>query len=492
MAEQTQTPLGTAVDQLAAEDPGRPILTCGDEMWTRDDLARRSNRLARVLYAHGAGPGSMVTIARPNGLGFFEAVVAAWKVGAIPQPVSARLPRAERAALIEVADPAVVIGGDDPGNDRPWLPPDYEPPADVADDPLPPVVPPSWKAPASGGSTGRPKLIVATTPGVVEQVAPRRGPDDADEVLLCTGPLYHNGPFMFSAHTLLRGGHVVIMERFDAVHSLELVERHRVTFLYLVPTMMTRILRMPEEERLARDVSSLRTAFHLAAPCPPHVKRAFIEWLGPEVVRELYAGTEAQAITIISGTEWLAHPGSVGRVVAGEMRICDEDGNEVPPGTVGEVWMRPPAGRRTYEYVGARARERDGWESLGDMGRFDEDGYLYLADRQSDMILVGGANVYPAEVEAALDEHPAVLSSCVIGLPDDDTGNVVHAIVETAREVTDDELSVHLADRLVTYKRPRTFERATEPLRDDAGKIRRSALREERIAGRAAWQPSSG
>ena len=228
-------------------------------------------------------------------------------------------------------------------------------------------------------------------------------------------------------------------------------------------------------------VSSLQTAFHLAAPCPPHVKRAFIEWLGPEVVRELYAGTEAQAVTMISGTEWLAHPGSVGRVVVGEMRICDEDGKEVSAGTVGEVWMRPPQGRQTYRYVGAEARERDGWESLGDMGWFDEDGYLYLADRQSDMILVGGANVYPAEVEAVLDEHPAVLSSCVIGLPDDDFGNVVHAIVETGSAVSDDELAEHVAARLVSYKRPRTFERADEPLRDDAGKVRRSALRQARI-----------
>jgi bile acid-coenzyme A ligase len=395
--------------------------------------------------------------------------------------VSSRLPAAEQAALIEVADPAVVIGGGDPGGGRPWLPAGYEPPDDVDDSPLPPVVPPSWKAPSSGGSTGRPKLIVSTTPGIVEQVAPRRPGRDEDEVMLCTGPLYHNGPFLFALSALLRGGHVVVMERFDAAHSLELVERHRVTFLYLVPTMMTRILRLGEDGYRRYDVSSLRTAFHLAAPCPPPVKRAWIEWLGPEKVMELYAGTESQAVTIISGKEWLEHEGSVGRVTGGEMRVCDPDGNEVAPGTLGEVWMRPKDGRRTYRYVGATARERDGWESLGDMGWFDEDGYLYLADRRSDMILVGGANVFPAEVEAALDTHPAVLSSCVIGLPDEDYGNRVHAIVQTAREVTDEELRAFLAERLVTYKQPRTFERATEPLRDDAGKVRRSALREARL-----------
>jgi bile acid-coenzyme A ligase len=481
MAEQTGTPLGTAIDDLAAADPHRPILTCGEETWSRDELSRRSSRLARELVERGAGPGSMVSIARPNGLGFFEAVIATWKIGAVPQPVSSRLPAAEQAALIEVADPAVVIGGDDPGAGRAWLPPGYEPASTTPDHPLDPVVSPSWKAPASGGSTGRPKLIVSTTPAVLEQVAPGRGGEQPDETLLCTGPLYHNGPFLFSAQAMLRGGHVVIMERFDAGHSLELVERHGVTFLYLVPTMMTRILRLSDAERTARDVSSLRTVLHLAAPCPPHVKRAFIEWLGPEKVRELYAGTESQAVTVISGTEWLEHPGSVGRVVGGEMRICDEDGAEVPAGTIGEVWMRSPGGHKTYRYVGATARERDGWESLGDMGWFDEDGYLYLADRQSDMILVGGANVYPAEIEAVLDEHPAVLSSCVIGLPDDEYGNIVHAIVETSRPVTDEELAAHVADRLVSYKRPRAFERSDEPLRDDAGKVRRSALRQARL-----------
>jgi bile acid-coenzyme A ligase len=167
------------------------------------------------------------------------------------------------------------------------------------------------------------------------------------------------------------------------------------------------------------------------------------------------------------------------------MRVAGPDGAELPPGEVGEIWMRPPPDRTTYRYIGASARARDGWESLGDMGWFDADGYLYLSDRQADMILVGGANVYPAEVEAALDEHPAVLSSCVIGLPDEDYGNVVHAIVELApgAGVTDEDLKAHLAARLVGYKLPRTFERTDRPLRDEAGKVRRSALREERVPG---------
>jgi bile acid-coenzyme A ligase len=417
----------------------------------------------------------------PNGIRFYETTVAVWKLGAVPQPVSYRLPAAELAALIDLADPTLVIGMD-PGGGRPWLK-GGEPLDQMNDGPLDPAMSPHWKAMTSGGSTGRPKLIVATAPGAVELVAasaPRLRISDR-ETFLCTGPLYHNGPFLFSMTSLMLGGHIVVMERFDAARSLALVEQFGVTFMYLVPTMMSRILRLPEEERLGRDMSSLRTAYHLAAPCPTHVKRAWIDWLGPDVVVELYAGTEAQAATRIDGGEWLTHPGSVGRVVMGEMKVLGPEGEELVAGQVGEIWMRSGTERPTYHYVGASAREREGWESLGDMGRFDVDGYLYLSDRRADMILVGGANVYPAEVEAALDEHPAVLSSCVVGLPDEDLGNVVHAIVETRDQVTDDELRRHLATRLVSYKLPRTFERSDEPLRDDAGKVRRSALRVARL-----------
>jgi bile acid-coenzyme A ligase len=207
---------------------------------------------------------------------------------------------------------------------------------------------------------------------------------------------------------------------------------------------------------------------------------------------ELYAGTEAQAVTIISGAEWLTHRGSVGKVVAGEMRAFDEAGEPLPAGETGEIYMRRPEGAPpTYKYIGATARTLPGgWESLGDIGWFDEEGYLYLADRRTDMILVGGSNVYPAEIEAALEEHPEVQSCAVIGLPDEDLGNRVHAIVQAKGEVTAEELKAHLADRLVTYKQPRSYEFVAEPLRDDAGKVRRTALRDERIArlkeGRAA------
>lgn len=476
------TPLGVAFGELAAKHPDDPAITHDDVTVTFSELERRSNRWARVLAGRGAGQDDLVSIGLPNSIVFFEVALAVWKLGAVPQPVSYRLPAAELAALIEVADPAVVVGLEPPDG-RAWVSADFTPGPDVPDGPLPLAVPPSWKAPTSGGSTGRPKVIVAGNRGVYEEVV-ARAPSlriEPDGVFLCTGPLYHNAPFMFSLMALLLHNHVVVMGRFDAARSLELADRHRVTWFYAVPTMMSRILKLPDEQRFAHDLSSVRTVFHLAAPCPPRVKREWIDWLGPDRIMELYAGTESQAVTIIDGNEWLAHPGSVGRVTSGEMAVRDAEGNDLPPGEVGEIWMRPPPGLTTYRYLGATANEHDGWESLGDMGHFDADGYLYLADRRGDMILVGGSNVYPAEVEAALIEHPSVVSAAVIGLPDEDYGNAVHAIIEVDGEVSDGELRAHLETRLVRYKIPRTYERTDTPLRDDAGKVRRSALRAARL-----------
>jgi bile acid-coenzyme A ligase len=228
--------------------------------------------------------------------------------------------------------------------------------------------------------------------------------------------------------------------------------------------------------------------WHLAAPCPAWLKQAYIDWLGADVIWELYGGTEGQGSTVITGAEWLLHRGSVGKPVETcEMKIVDEAGNTLPPGEVGEVFMRPKAGPgTTYRYIGAEAKSMaGGWESLGDMGYLDADGYLYLSDRQTDMILSGGANIYPAEVEAAIDAFPGVRSSAVIGLPHEDLGNSIHAIVDVPDgSVTTAALLTHLAERLVRYKVPRTVEFVTEPLRDDAGKVRRKALRAERVPER--------
>ena len=482
---EAETPFGVAVARLAAAAPARPAVTDEDRTISRGELERRTNRLARAYAGLGVRPDTFVTIALPNGIAFFEAAIAAWKLGATPQPISARLSVPERRAILELAAPSLVVGLD-PSElaGRPAVPAGFEPDDTLADDPLPPVVASSWKAALSGGSSGRPKLIVATQPGVLATVAGtyRRTPRVEKGIGLVTGPLSHNGPFGTACAALLMGEHQVVMSRFDAARALDLIERYRVTWMYAVPTMLLRIWRLPEAERRGRDLSSLRTVLHMAAPCPPWLKQVWIDWLGPDRIWEVYAGTETQAVTLISGHEWLTHRGSVGRPVIGEIRVLDAGGQLCPPGGVGEVWMRrgegaPPA----YRYIGAEAKTRDGWESLGDMGWMDAEGYLYLTDRDTDMILVGGANVYPAEVESALEEHPRVRGSCVIGLPDDDLGNVVHAIIQAEGEVGDAELLAHLRNRLAPYKLPRSFERVSEPLRDDAGKVRRSALRAARM-----------
>jgi bile acid-coenzyme A ligase len=474
------TPLSTRLRELAASDPGAPAVSDGDTVLTRAGIDASTNRLARAFAERGVRQGDLVSIGLPNGVRHVETSVAVWKLGAVPQPVSHRLPPDELAAVLDVADPSLVVGLEPA--DRPWVPGDVA--ADGYDDgPLPEVVGPSWKAPTSGGSTGRPKVIVAGQRACTEEVLARADGLrlDRDGVMLCTAPLHHNAPYMFSLMALLQGHHVVIEKRFDAQRTLDLVERHGVTWLYVVPTMMSRILRLPDPG--APDLSSLRTVLHVGAPCPPDVKRGWLDLAGPDVVVELYSGTESQAGTVIDGREWLAHPGSVGRVVRGEMTVRDTDFVELPAGETGEIWMRAVDGVATYHYLGATPEERDGWETLGDMGHFDADGYLYLADRRTDMILVGGANVYPAEIEGVLDAHPDVRGSAVIGLPDNDYGQVVHAIVHAEPSI-EDSLREHVAARLTPYKTPRTYEFVDHPLRDDAGKVRRSALRDERVAPR--------
>ena len=226
----------------------------------------------------------------------------------------------------------------------------------------------------------------------------------------------------------------------------------------------------------------------MGAPCPPAVKEAWIDLVGPEQLWELYGGTELQALTFISGDQWLAHRGSVGVVVAGEMKVLDDDGNPCPPGVVGEIFMRPtPGSAPTYRYVGANAKSRDGWDSLGDLGYVDDDGFLYLSDRRVDMFTVGGRNVYPAEIENALSAHPEVLSCLVVGVPDPnsgDLGQVPYALVHTADGSALDAAGVQgfLRERIAGYKVPHTVELVDTPLRDDAGKARRSAVRAEIMA----------
>ena len=476
---------GRAMGLLAAEEPDRVAVVHEGERATRLELERRSNRLARAYAARGVGPGSRVTLALPNGIEFLVATLAVWKLGGSPQPISARLPEKERRAIVELAQPALIVGVADEeyGGAFPSVAPGFAADPTLSDAELPDVVPPHVRTMTSGGSTGRPKLIVDLTPALVDPTVPENGMQLRGTTLV-PGPLYHAGPFIVSWQCLLSGGTLILMTRFDAEECLRLVAAHRVDWVLFVPTMMQRIAKLSPEVRARYDVSSLRRVMCTGAPSPPWLKRFWIDWLGPERIWEAYGGTERIAGTLISGTEWLAHPGSVGKPPPErKMKILRPDGSPCAVGEVGEIFMLPAAGRgTTYRYIGAEAEATpDGWESVGDMGWLDAEGYLHLADRKTDMILVGGSNVYPAEIEAVLDAHPAVRSSAVIGLPDEDLGSRLHAIVDAPGGVDEAALRAHLAEQLVAYKVPKSFEFVAEPLRDDAGKLRRSALREARL-----------
>jgi bile acid-coenzyme A ligase len=484
--EPRPVPYVTLIGQHARTRAAAPALTFEGRTLTWAELHARTNRIAHAMAARGVREGDLVTIALPNGFGFVETVWATWKLGATPQPVSFRLPRAELDAVVELANPRLLIAPAGMESARAHV--DAETllgeSADESD--LPEIISPSWKAMTSGGSTGHPKLIVAAAPAVRAPVVLKLFDSEPDDVLIVPGPMYHNGPFisLFGGHFV--GAHVILTPRFDPEETLALIAKHRATWLYVVPTMMSRIWRLPDDVKAKHDVSSLRVVWHVAAPCPAWLKEAWIGWLGADTIMEVYGGTEGQAATVISGSEWLTHRGSVGRLAFGEAKAFDADGKPLPPGEVGEIYLHhPEMVERSYTYVGATARTLPGgWESLGDIGYLDEEGYLYLADRSTVMILVGGSNVYPAEIEAALDAHPMVQSSCAIGLPHEDMGNSVHAIVQARAGVSEDDLRAHMAKSLVTYKQPRSYEFVSFALRDDAGKVRRTQLRDERIAAR--------
>jgi len=480
---------GRAFSIHAERDPEGAMLACDGRIATRFEVECRSNRLARAYAELGVGEGDFVTLALPNGIEFVESAIAIWKLGAVPQPISSHLPEAERAQLVELAKPRLIVGvppGAYPSCKS--LAAGFDPGASVPDSALPERVSPYRQAIASGGSTGRPKLIVDRLPAKIDP--------DADSYTvplgartLVPGPMYHSGPFLNAHWTLMVGGFAAILSRFDPEQALAEIEKHRIGFVNFVPTMMHRIWRLPEQTRRRYDLSSLRRVVVGGAACPEWLMRAWIDWLGPDVMHEFYGASERIGGTLISGREWLERPGSVGRPTDGrKIRVLGADGKDLPPGEVGELYMLPPGGQgSTYFYVGdAKARATvDGWESIGDMGWLDADGYLYIADRRTDMIVTGGANVYPAEVEGALEAHPRVRGAAVVGLPDGDLGQRVHAIVQASPPIPENELREHLAQRLDRYKIPRSFEFVSEALRDEAGKLRRSKLREERVSSRS-------
>mgnify|MGYP001048731032 CR=1 FL=1 len=467
--------------QLAQRVPDRLAITCETDGITYNALDRYTNRLARAYQQEGIKANALVTVALPNSIEFFAACIALWKLGATPQPVSYRLPKKELQAIVTLANPPLIIGADpDLIPERKALPTGFVAEAGLSDKPLPDMVARHWKAPTSGGSTGQPKLIVSEFPAEFDPESESLVKQLEDRVVLIPGPLYHSGPFTWAMEGLFRGNHIVVMKKFDALETLSLIERHRVDWAVVVPTMMQRIWRLSSEERERYKLCSLRILLHVGAPCPVWLKQVWIDWLGADRIYELYAASEAQGATWITGKEWLGHKGSVGRILDGcKLKIVDEQGQELPAGEIGEVYLLPDAGKgSTYHYLGAEPSATEGgWETLGDMGYLDEDAYLYLCDRKQDMILSGGANIYPAEVEAAIESHPKVRSCLVVGLSDDDDlGQKVHALVDAPGGLTQAALFNYLTDQLVRYKIPRSVEFVDGPLRDDAGKARRAVL----------------
>ena len=487
-----QVSFGRRVSDVARDQPDKvavvTVASDGEESaCTWRELDQRSNAVARRLAAHGAGPQTMVAVCLGNGVEHLLVSLGAWKLGACVLPLSPRLPPHERHQLLELlGDQRLVVSRDlavpvDEGLDLSGGPLLTATDAhSVA--PLDVPTPRPGKAMGSGGSTGRPKIIVDPRPwsadpgslGDLDELGCRPG-----QVQLVAGPMYHNSPFSAAHYGLFYQHTLVVMERFDAARALELIERHRVNFVFLTPTMMLRMNRSPDAG--TRDLSSLEAVYHTAMACPAWLKRDWIDRVGATCVSEAYGSTENIGFTTIRGDEWLRHPGSVGKPRHCEVRILDDSGTQLPAGEVGQIFLRD-AGypEPSYRYVGSEPLEQtpDGFSSVGDLGWLDAGGYLFIADRRVDLIVTGGVNVYPAEVEAVLTRHPAVQDAVVVGVPDPEWGRRVHAVVQCdpGSPVGAEELADLVRGHLHPAKTPKSFDFVTQLPRDESGKVRRSAL----------------
>jgi len=342
----------------------------------------------------------------------------------------------------------------------------------------------------SSGTTGRPKGILRPlsgmpfgTPQRIEAMMEGLFGFDTGTVFYSPAPLYHAAPLGWSLGAQLLGGTVIQAPRFDAEDTLRHIERYKVTHAQFVPTHFVRMLKLPEEVRARYDVSSLRMVIHAAAPCPVDVKERMIEWWGP-IINEFYGASEGGGVTVVRPEEWLTHKGTVGRSVMGRIHIVDDDGNDLPPGSTGHVAFEDP---EPFEYHGEPEKTAEffdarGWARLGDMGWLDEEGYLYLADRASNMIISGGVNIYPQEAEAVLTLHPAVRDVAVIGVPHPEMGEQVKAVVEPAEGATADDalaadLIAYCRERIASYKCPRSVDFVAELPRLPTGKLLKREIR---------------
>jgi bile acid-coenzyme A ligase len=449
--------------------------------FTWGDLHRRSNQLARAFADRGVGVGDRVALELRNSPDLVLAAWATWKVGGVPVPTRWDLPDWERRRVLEVVDATLVV-------DSTTIAGLLAAAGGHPTDDLPEVVSPQVNGICSSGSTGFPKVILTDTPSL--WAADRYTPFAANwtdvprpQTVLVPAPLYHTNGFM-ALISALSGDRIVLIEKFDAALVVDLVERHRITTFTCTPTMLQRIAAVPDIDR--RDLSSIVWILQGAAVLPPALARRWFELIGPERVYMAYGMTEQLGLTALRGDEWLVHPGSVGRGFRDtEVRIQGADGTVLPPGEVGEIYLRSPR-TGSYTYLGGAdllPTTPDGFGSAGDLGHLDEDGYLYIADRRVDLIVSGGANVYPAEVESALSEHPGIADVVVIGLADAEWGRRVHAVIEPRDRgcpPTAEDVIAFAKGRLAPYKVPKTVEVVDEIPRSAATKVNRSALVAER------------
>ncbi|QIX53500.1 acyl-CoA synthetase [Rhodococcus sp. DMU1] len=501
----------------ADKAPDTPAIVMGSsgEVVTFAQLEDHSSRFARALRDRGVRRGDHIAILMENNREYLEVAWAAQRSGLYftavnthlrPEEVQYILDDSGAGALVTSAAMAAVVAGLDLTHIRVRVmtggaSPGFENYGRVLARSA--LMPRDEEFEGremlySSGTTGRPKGVRKPMPdkhfgdpeSAPVQIARGflRYGTPSDTVFLSPAPLYHAAPLVFAMSWHRLGATVVVMEKFDARQCLELIERHRVTDAQFVPTMFVRMLRLPEDVRRQYDLSSLRNAVHGAAPCPIAVKRAMLDWWGP-VIHEYYSGTEDVGACVITPQEWLAHPGSVGRPMT-ECHVVGEDGEELPPGEIGVVYF---GGGRPFEYHNdpektASVADTRGWRTLGDMGYADDGGYLYLTDRKAHMIVSGGVNIYPQEVENHLAAHPAIMDVAVIGVPDDEMGESVKAVVELVNPSNaGPELEAELIDycraALASYKCPRSVDFVDDLPRNPNGKLYKRLLRERYWAG---------